>query len=637
MNTSARLTEGRKSDILKILSQLHAYLSRYDDLEKAETRFEQRMKDAGCSDMYAVIDEVLDVVDTAKKPEKIKLLTKIYKQYFPKAAKAEPASDEDMESAMDSHHLDGIGEDEAESAESAPSDKQEAEDTSSDGQTLGDVRKPEEEYIAKAKEEREADEEDKLIEESIRAAKRRTQKMLESDEFEDDDFEDDSISDDDDENFEDEDFNEADLLDDNLDDDDLGDVDDFEAPYEPGGKHQRNLSGSMTDEAHEFIADLKMIDPEITDEEIIEAIVEEFSPRGEPMEHGMASDILEEYYTDTDPTNEEATEGDIEDAAENLIAEGFSIDDVLDKLSRRFGLSRHEVEMIVGDLGHSYDDKDTPVDDEQLVMEDTVEEEEGENRLPFNRKREMVGPKDQGGSPAPVPNSPAPTSYSTTPSDTSADLAPSSSKDNEMMPKTPEVAELFQALGKVRPEDLQKLSQTFAENADDIGDVSSFEKPKPRSPKAAHPAAMDVVKDICAKIGHEPKFINSGARGYQVRLGIPQILRKVPMQQHDAFRQLMAGEVKKLQKKLDDAGYPEIKASAVGSIKDTLAFLVPYEASLYESALSPAYARAANQVQKRLLTGQSPDSVRTFLKNKYSFSDSQIDNILQYVTLQSVR
>jgi len=147
----SRLTEGRKANILKMLSQLHAYLARYDDLDKAETHFQQRMEDAGCSDMYAVIDEVLDVVDTAKKSEKAKLLNKIYKAYFPKSAKAEPATDEEVESAMDSHHLDGVGEeaieDEAETSEASEEPTEEDED---EGVTLGDVRKPEEDYVAAA-------------------------------------------------------------------------------------------------------------------------------------------------------------------------------------------------------------------------------------------------------------------------------------------------------------------------------------------------------------------------------------------------------------------------------------------------------------------------------------------------------
>lgn len=99
--SESHLTEGRKSNIIKMLSQLHAYLSRYDDLEKAEVRYAKRCEELGCSDIYAVIDDVLDVVQTGKKADKAKLLRKIYRKYFPKVAEAEPAGEQEVEQAMD--------------------------------------------------------------------------------------------------------------------------------------------------------------------------------------------------------------------------------------------------------------------------------------------------------------------------------------------------------------------------------------------------------------------------------------------------------------------------------------------------------------------------------------------------------
>jgi hypothetical protein len=494
----SRLAEGRKANILKMLSQLHAYLARYNDLDKAETRFQQRMEDAGCSDMYAVIDEVLDVVDTAKKSEKAKLLNKIYKAYFPKSAKAEPATDEEVESAMDTHHLDGVGEkaiedeaEESDSSEDVTDEDDEAEEEADEGVTLGDVRKPEEDYVAAAanggNEDEDEDEdeddseddegeeleegldsvanrsrvpgdmkrtsvmsdeeldklyndairpeyraidpgitdelhravaaakkggagEDEFFERTIKQARFCSKKIRESieDDIENADSDDaefsdrygDSFSDDvklfnrdsaagiEDDEFEDEGIDEDfDEFDPSLDSEE--DLADFPVPAQAEmGNYPVGDDQSLQDAAEELIADLIASGIE-DDEELIEAIIQKFSDPEHPMEYGMASDILEDYYEMNDPANEDATEGDMEQEYEDMVMDGWSDDEIIQKLSKKYGLTRHEIEMSIGDeltrnrMLEPADEIDEypAVDDEE-----DFEPEEGENGLPFSEK-----------------------------------------------------------------------------------------------------------------------------------------------------------------------------------------------------------------------------------------------------------
>lgn len=450
------LTEGRKSNVLKMLSQLHTYLARYDDLDKAEERFKQRFEDAGCSDLYAVIDDVLDVVDIAKKAEKAKLLNKIYKQYFPKAAKEDPASDEDVEKAIDDHHLDGAG------------TTEEAIEDEADEKTLGDIRKTDPEELTTVEgtvkeeetegtpeqdenknEDEDLDEnddasnededleegirkvkggyqnigksgkkhsktpmtkkqahaqqqamyasgfkenfgeflaemvrtgnEDLIIENSIRTSKMNIRKLKEG--FEDEenfDPEEDGdllayISDDDndDDEFEvEENFDVEDDINDALEDEEVEDeteegegTEEEMLQYpEPArariGSHVPPLGSneSLTDAVMAFIDD-QIVAGVDDDEDLIDKIIEEFSDPESSMERHIASEILEEYYEMNDSANEEATEGDIEREYEDLYSEGFPDSEILEKLTTKYGLSKHEVEMIVSNVREEEDEK----------------------------------------------------------------------------------------------------------------------------------------------------------------------------------------------------------------------------------------------------------------------------------------
>lgn len=489
----SRLTEGRKANILKMLSQLHAYLARYDDLDKAETHFQQRMEDAGCSDMYAVIDEVLDVVDTAKKSEKAKLLNKIYKAYFPKSAKAEPATDEEVESAMDTHHLDGVGEEaikdeaeESDSSEDATNENDEVEEDADEGVTLGDVRKPEEDYVAAAANggsdeddsEDEEDEEGEELEEGLYSMANRSRVLgdmkrtsvmsdeeldklyndaicpeyraidpsitdelhravaaakhggADEDEFfertikqarfyskklrEDLDEIDDLENDDEAGRFDDGFADDVDLFkrdsaagieddlefaDDEMNDEDFDEFDpavdseeslaEFPEPSQAKmGNYPVGYDQSLQDAAEELIADLiaSGID---NDEDLVEAIVQELSDPEHPMERGMASDMLEDYYEMNDPANENATEGDMEQEYEDMAMDGWSDDEIIQKLIKKYGLTRHEIEMSIGGA-MTRNRMPEPVDevDEYPTVDDEeeFEPEEGENGLPFSEK-----------------------------------------------------------------------------------------------------------------------------------------------------------------------------------------------------------------------------------------------------------
>lgn len=147
---------------------------------------------------------------------------------------------------------------------------------------------------------------------------------------------------------------------------------------------------------------------------------------------------------------------------------------------------------------------------------------------------------------------------------------------------------------------------------------------------------MDVVKDICEKLGVKPKFVNAGARGYQVRLGIPRSVTSIPIAQRDQFKQAMNTAISNLQQKIIDAGYPRIKASAVGATKEILAFVVPYETKMFEGKPSPDFAKAAKLMTTYLARGKHPAAISQVIKDRFGFSDNMVANVLQYVTLNSV-
>jgi len=578
----SRFTEGRKANILKMLSQLHAYLARYDDLDKAETHFKQRMEDAGCLDIYAVIDEVLDVVDTAKHSEKAKLLNKIYKTYFPKSAKDEPATDEEIESAMDTHHLDGVGEKAIEGDASEASDTEEDKDNGEDEVTLGDIRKSEEDYVVAAanndnddtdederkdKDEIEEDngsdddkldeglynlanrsrilnymknssimsddeleelynnairpkykttdynninkprravvtvgdgeiDEDEFFERTIKQARFYSKKIRESIEDDAEDADSDDIVFDD--------HHERDFRDDNIDlvnkrdnndiedatFEDNEDFDEFDpmvdseeslaAFPEPSqatmGDYPVGYSQSLQDAAEELITDLIASGVE-DDEDLIEAIIQEFSDPEHPMEYGMASDILENYYEMNDPANEDVTEGDLEQEYDDMLMDGWSSSEILQKLSKKYGLTRHEIEMSIGGIPDI--DQDA-FDESYYSSTKTSKMTEGT----------MPGPGDQGGASTPPPHTRPSNSISapdTTKTDTSTSNTTSTdtSQQNQspdpkqIIQQNPDVPDFFSAMAKMKPEEIQSLAKMFTENTEesDRGDVSDLPAP----------------------------------------------------------------------------------------------------------------------------------------------------------------
>jgi len=633
-----KLEEGRKSNILKTLSQLHAYLKRYQDLDKTEAHFEQRLEDAGCTDMFAAIDDVLDIVETGKAADKARLLNKVYKQYFPKTAKKDPASDEELEAAIGEEEE----EEEAGEVEGTPQMATYADlgGQGAEGKTLGDIRKSDQAYMSGGDDEDWGEEDDESDIDATNARKRESRMsdldlaqreemygpggdpddadrnmtynggegiglsgeeldneyfgtepeepifdpdeenldadwMKESvlreayvepdgstmplddseDQIDDQDYEEEESQysiedlepgmivncgaygdgiivcsihdehrfwgtddiedykkngpdasgwyfdvgdiedivgnandDDDDDDWEDQaerremdstfgtfkdglsdpdessdywkehedteieetikaaenraeqlreggpmqgpalgstprpkdpkdkidwpvemsdeeeheyDDYEAEMnegkqrrpFDEGSDTgwgdatpeteeyDDLGETDDFETPERSlgGTRHPEGIMGTMNDEVFEYIDDIKSVDPEISDEEIIDEIIKEFSGSEHRMQRDKASDILSDYEAENNPTNEEATSGQIEDEYADLAIDGVPDSEIIERLIHKYKLTRHELEMMLGEEREAGFDSYESNEDEDI--DDTEQEFEDDNEL----------------------------------------------------------------------------------------------------------------------------------------------------------------------------------------------------------------------------------------------------------------
>jgi hypothetical protein len=98
---------------------------------------------------------------------------------------------------------------------------------------------------------------------------------------------------------------------------------------------------TIQDEVEEFI--VSMLDQGYTRNEIIEEIPNVF----EGFDRSLASDAYGDYERDTDPSNEEATVGDIEQFLDELEAEGFPWDQAIEKAAKRYKLSVREIKNMV--------------------------------------------------------------------------------------------------------------------------------------------------------------------------------------------------------------------------------------------------------------------------------------------------
>jgi len=725
---SERLSEGRKSNILKILSQLHAYLKRYQDLDKTEIRFEQRLEDAGCIDMYAVIDDVLDIVETGKKADKARMLNKVYKKYFPKSADKDPASDEEVEAALGDET--DVGDEEAGVTE----EPTEGTDLSAEGDdlTLGDVRKEDQEYLSGSVESDEDEDYDGTVrdyddiendenrrmysdeddDEDHFEEARHKREALEDEDWDDDeeegsvysiddlepgmivncgvygdniivssihddhrfwgtdnkedylsngenasgwyfdvsdvediigsvhDTEDDmepAMDMDKDDSFIEKSIKLAqlrakalregiewpeDVRDDSADYNNDPDLDpehdepEDEEDYDPSADAEgvfdgpkdmisfADAGGSLNDEAFDFIEDLKSVDPEISDDELIDSIIKEFSGPGYPMEREMAVDILDEYKSQKDPANEEATEGDIETEYEDLLAEGYPDSEALDRLVRKYMLTRHEIEMILSGArgGSKSHENEGP---EEVDEYPTIGEDE-----------EDIGPFDEAAAKKPA--------------------AKTAAKPAAKKP----VAKKPVAKAPVKPAPVKKAAKPAAPT-DDVSDVSDFESPvgarktydnvpaRKGPSRAAHPAAMDKVRTVWyGVLGKKkaPIFIDAGATGYRVKMGT---WKEGPNEEYVKLTQRDADE---LQHKLDAAGFPEVKAKMVGVHKEWLAFIVPY--GLNESVLTPNFAKIAKDAYSKLAQGANVNAVINNLRDS-GLSAKEVDQVFQYLSYRA--
>jgi hypothetical protein len=546
---SMKLTEGRKSNILKVLSQLHAYLKRYQDLDKTEARFEQRLEDAGCTDMYAVIDDILDIVDAGKKTDKAELLNRVYKTYFPKTAKKDPASDEEVEEAIGDES--DVGDEEAgQAVEGDPEMATFDNGENPDGTTLGDVRKSDEAYMGS--EDFYDDEGDSANGDDLQSDLDRSRGKLDDFEESTESFDDDYDTWEDSENLMNmaaggDDFDaelnrwhnidadikadfpsddtrieetikaaktrarmmreageEFDMNSEYDDSDDFGDIDEFDIPDQAlrGTRHPNDASGSLNDSVFAYIEEIKSMTPDISNVELADEIVNEFSDSEFPMEKGMAYDIIEDYDAENDSSNEEATEGDIEEEYESLSMDGMPDDMILDKLVRKYKLTRHEIKMILG--GDNLMESKKKVLSEKISLPDHFKQlaslaytqlSDGKDEFDVmlnlrdkglsNREidnifdfiafrqpvlQEMVGPTDQGGTQAPPPSSTPATPYDTssssdpasTDSNSTVGTPPQDNQTQELL-QNPEFADFFQAMSKINPNDLQNLTQALGQ------------------------------------------------------------------------------------------------------------------------------------------------------------------------------
>lgn len=265
--------------------------------------------------------------------------------------------------------------------------------------------------------------------------------------------------------------------------DEFGEVDEFEEPLQAkrGTRHPVDLrrGTTFTSIIHDYISDLKRMDPELSNEELIEKIIEEFSESEVLLERSIAIDILSEYYELHSSHNEDATEGDLEDEAYNLIyGESKSYKDVVEFLAKKYGYTPHEVKMIIGEY-----------EDYTYTFDAGDYEEYSENKS--SNFSEMIGPKDQGGQSAPVPYSKPPVPYDTasTAFDKSEEVPSATQAEiKDITIEKPEIKDFFDAMSKIDPKDLQQLTQGILTEKtdsrglqeakkDDIGDVSEFEQP----------------------------------------------------------------------------------------------------------------------------------------------------------------
>lgn len=102
-------------------------------------------------------------------------------------------------------------------------------------------------------------------------------------------------------------------------------------------RNQYNESRTLQDDVEDFIEDFLSMG--YSKNEIIEEIAATF----EGFDIGLASDAYEDWERDNDPSNEEATIGDIERYVDELLTEGFPEDEALEKASKRYSLSTQEI------------------------------------------------------------------------------------------------------------------------------------------------------------------------------------------------------------------------------------------------------------------------------------------------------
>lgn len=153
---------------------------------------------------------------------------------------------------------------------------------------------------------------------------------------------------------------------------------------------QLQESRTLQDEVEEFI--VTMLDQGFTKSEIIEEIPEVF----EGFDIGLASDAYEDYERDIDPSNEEATVGDIERFVDEMEMEGFPRDEAIEKAMKRYKLSAREIEnMIESTSSHPAQQALDYLENLESTLGRVVEADYGDRLSDLEQRRDPDGIEDE--------------------------------------------------------------------------------------------------------------------------------------------------------------------------------------------------------------------------------------------------
>jgi len=129
-------------------------------------------------------------------------------------------------------------------------------------------------------------------------------------------------------------------------------IDDTLKVIEESLDHVIDFNGAtLTDDAYSVIEDMEDsgADQDAILDKVAEFIYDDTAEEaiGQSGIRGVAADILDDYNSEKELKKKEPTNGEIEDMYDEMMSEGFPEEEALRILSRAFGMSTREIEMIV--------------------------------------------------------------------------------------------------------------------------------------------------------------------------------------------------------------------------------------------------------------------------------------------------